>query len=258
MVFYITGCAAQPYLGSVSRNIVIANTGITGGLYGMYQTSGQGNYTSNNVIDVATTSTTAYGLFSTAANGIRYYNNTVRNASTSTGTANVAAYFAHTTSSVGPGDIRNNVFMHASNGIAANFTNVANIYSDYNMYYTAGPALIRQSTVNYATLQAWRDAENWDYNSIVYTPAFAAGTDLEPDPANADSWAMHGRGVQITDNASDINGNPRPTTLTTGVPDLGAYEFLPTVLPPVFPLPLQSLLPVLHNVSCLVPIQFKR
>ena len=57
----------------------------------------------------------------------------------------------------------------------------------------------------------------------------------EPDPANPDSWAMHGRGVQITDNASDINGNPRPTTLTTGVPDLGAYEFLPTVLPPVLP-----------------------
>jgi hypothetical protein len=59
------------------------------------------------------------------------------------------------------------------------------------------------------------------------------GTSLQPDINNANVWAMHGRGVQITDNASDINGNPRPTTLTTGVPDLGAYEFLPAVIPPV-------------------------
>ena len=73
---YLTGCAARPYLGSVSGNIITANTGITGTLYGMYQTSGQGNYTSNNIIDVATTATTAYGLFSTAANGVKYYNNT--------------------------------------------------------------------------------------------------------------------------------------------------------------------------------------
>jgi len=131
-------------------------------------------------------------------------------------------------------DIRNNIFIHAANGIVANYINVSNIYSDYNMFYTAGPALMRQNTVNYATLQAWKDGQNWDYNSIVYTPA-VTGNELQPDLTNADVWAMHGRGVQIADNTSDINGNPRPVTLTTGVPDLGAYEFLPTVQPPVLP-----------------------
>jgi len=232
---YLTGCAAAPYNGSVSRNIVVANSGITGSLYGIYQSSSQGNYTMNNVIDITTSGTTAYGLYSTGGNGIKYYNNSVQNASTSTGTSNVAAYLSHSSSSVGTGDIRNNIFSHNANGIAVNYINVANIYSDYNMYYTAGTTLIRQSSVNYATLQDWRNAENWDYNSIVYAPAFTTGTNLEPDVNNPDVWAMHGRGVQIIDDSTDINGNPRPVTLITGVPDMGAYEFLPLVTPPVLP-----------------------
>lgn len=231
---YLTGCAAQPYNGSVSGNIITATSGITGTLYGLYQTGSQGNYTKNNVISVNTTATTAYGLYSTSGNGIKYYNNTVQNASPASGTTNIAAYISHTSSSVGQGNIRNNIFSHTANGIAVNYVNVNNIYIDYNFYYTAGPTLIRRSTVNYATLQAWRDAENWDYNSIAYIPALT-GSELQPDIANPDVWAMHGRGVQITDNATDINGNPRPTTLTTGVPDMGAYEFLPTAVPPILP-----------------------
>jgi gliding motility-associated-like protein len=231
---YLTGCAAEVNTGSVSRNIVTATTDNTGSLYGIYQTTSQGNYTVNNVINVSSTSATVYGLYSTTGNGIKYYNNTVVNASASTATTNVAAYFSHTTSTLDVGDIRNNIFSHTGAGYVANFVNTDNIYSDFNMFYAAGANFIRQNTVNYATLQAWRDAEFWDYNSIVYQPAFVTGT-LQPDPANANSWAMHGRGMQITDNASDINGNPRPTTLTTGVPDLGAYEFLPTVQPPVLP-----------------------
>ena len=234
---YLTGCAASSLMpGSVSRNRIFAINNITSGtLYGLYQSTSISNYTVNNVIDVNSTGTTVRGLYSSSGGGIRYYNNTVRNSATSTSTNNVAAYFNQTSGASGVTDIRNNIFHHAGGGIAVYQGNVANIYSDYNMYYTSGPILIRQSTTNYATLQSWRDAENWDYSSIVYTPAYSAGTFLEPDVNNADVWAMHGRGVQITDNASDFYGNPRPTTLTSGVPDLGAYEFLPTVLPPVLP-----------------------
>ena len=232
---YLTGCGATGHTGSVSGNKITGLTGITGTLYGLYQTSSIGNYTKNNVININTSATTAYGLYSTGGNGIKYYNNSVQNASPAAGTTNIAAYISHTTSSAGVGDIRNNIFSHTANGIAANYLNVANIYTDFNMFYTAGATLIRQNTVNYATLQDWKNGQNWDYNSIVYTPAFAAGNELQPDVTNPDVWAMHGRGVQITDNATDINGNIRPTTLTAGVPDMGAYEFLPTVQPPVLP-----------------------
>lgn len=232
---YLTGCAAAGHTGSVSGNKVLGITGNTGTLYGLYQTSSIGNYTKNNVININTSATTAYGLYSTGGNGIKYYNNSVQNASPAAGTTNIAAYISHTTSSAGVGDIRNNIFSHTANGIAANYVNVANIYTDFNMFFTAGATLIRQNTVNYAALQDWKNGQNWDYNSIVYTPAFAAGNELQPDVANPDVWAMHGRGVQITDNATDINGNARPTTLTDGVPDMGAYEFLPTVQPPALP-----------------------
>jgi gliding motility-associated-like protein len=231
---YLTGCAAEVGTASVSGNIVTAVTGNTGTLYGLYQTASIGNSTLNNVIDVSSTGATVYGLYSTGGNAIKYFNNTVQNRSASTAATNAAAYFSHTTATVDVGDIRNNIFTHTGGGYAVNYINVENIYTDFNMLYTAGANFIRQNTINYTTLQAWRDAEFWDANSIRYQPAFITNT-LQPDPANANSWAMHGRGVQIPENPTDINGNPRPTTLISGVPDLGAYEFLPTVLPPVLP-----------------------
>lgn len=234
---YLTGCAADPLNpGSVSRNKITAVNNVTSEtLYGLYQTGSVSNYTVNNIIDVNSIGATVRGLYSSTGGGLRYYNNTVRNSSPSTATTNVAAYFSQTTGTSGITNIRNNIFYQAGGGVALYQGNVANIYSDYNMYYTNGATLILQGTIAYPTLQAWKVAENWDYNSIVYTPAFVTGTSLQPDINNANVWAMHGRGVQITDNASDINGNPRPTTLTTGVPDLGAYEFLPAVIPPVLP-----------------------
>ena len=234
---YLTGCAAdvlQP--GSVSRNKIVAVNNITSAtLYGLYQATSVNNYTVNNVIDVSSSGATVRGLYSSGGGGMKYYNNTVRNSSPSTATTNVAAYFSQTTATADVTDIRNNVFYHAAGGVAVYQGNTVNIFSDFNMLYTSGPTLVLQGTVPYTNLQAWRDAHFWDYNSIVYSPALVAGSSLAPDVANANVWAMHGRGVQVADNASDINGNPRPTTLITGVPDLGAYEFLPTVLPPVLP-----------------------
>jgi hypothetical protein len=67
----------------------------------------------------------------------------------------------------------------------------------------------------------------------VYEPAFEDNITLKPNLANPDVWAIHGRGQHIVGNDYDFNNNPRPTTLTTGVPDMGAYEFLPTALPTI-------------------------
>ncbi|MBI1344516.1 MAG: T9SS type B sorting domain-containing protein [Terrimonas sp.] len=234
---YLTGCAAsEAEPGSVSRNRITAVNNVTSStFYGLYQSSSVRNYSVNNIIDVNSTGNTIRGLYSTSGGGIKYYNNTVRNSSPANSILNVAAYFSQTSGADGVTDIRNNIFTHEGAGVAAYQGNVANIYSDYNMYYTNGDTLIAQGSNYYPTLQAWRDAENWDFNSIVYQPAFVNGSSLEPDITNPDVWAMHGRGVQIIDNDADFNMNPRPTTLTTGVPDLGAYEFLPTVDPPNLP-----------------------
>lgn len=230
---YFTACdASVAEKGRIANNRVVAVTGNTGNLYGLYQTGTSYANIVNNVLAVKTSGVTSYGLYSTTGNDLNYFNNSVHSTATSA-TNNVAAYFAHTSSANGNIDIRNNVFSHGGGGRAMHMTNADYVYSDYNTLYTSGAVLVEGPGGNYATLELWKNAANWDFNSIVYKPAFISDSDLRPDVANSDSWAMHGRGEQIPGNNYDFNDNPRPTTLTAGVPDMGAYEFLPTAMPPV-------------------------
>jgi gliding motility-associated-like protein len=226
------GCDGANYNGSVSGNRIVSTALSTGTLYGLYQSSSTNNYTVNNIVNIRTSGATSFAFYSAAGTGgLRIYNNSVRSASTATGTNNVAGYFAHTSSTTGQVDIRNNIFLHDAGGIAAFHSSTGPVYSDFNLYFTTGTTLLRRSTVNYATLQAWRDAEFWDYNSLVIRPA-VSGNLLQPVLTDSMVWAMHGRGEQRPGNDRDINGQPRPVTLTAGVPDLGAYEFFPGVPPP--------------------------
>ncbi|MDF2380259.1 right-handed parallel beta-helix repeat-containing protein [Nostoc ellipsosporum NOK] len=231
---YLTGNqAAANAKGDLSNNKVIASGTSTGNQYGIYVTSCTYAKAANNVVSVKTSGATAYGIYSTGTGGIRYYNNTVQNASTSVAsTTNIAGYFSQTSGTAGQTYLVNNIFSHTNGGWLLDIANPRFIYSDYNMFYTSGTTLIRTGTTNVPNLDTWRNTAAWDLNSIVYQPAFsAASDDLQPDLASPNVWAIHGRGVQMADNATDINGNDRPTTLTAGVPDLGAYEFLPTSTP---------------------------
>lgn len=232
---YFTACDAT----NLERSKIIANKiiGINQNsttIYGLYSSATTNADIINNVVNVATQGgSTAYGTYSTSGSGSNFWNNSIQNGSDiGSGTANVAAYFTQTASGGnGPIDIRNNIFYHAKNGIALSFGNVSFIYSDYNFLYTGGPTLVRSVSTNLASLQAWINSAFWDVNSIVYPPTFTNNVDMEPDITSPEVWAMHGRGVQIVGNDKDFNDQPRPTTLTTGVPDMGAFEFLPTSLP---------------------------
>lgn len=229
MYFTASNASAAEY-GAIAGNTVDAVTSNTGNIYALYETGNSYNNTVNNVLAVKTTGATSYGLYSSTGSNINYYNNSVHSTATSA-TNNVAAYFNHTSQANGYIDIRNNVFSHGGNGLAMNVTNIEYIYTDYNTFYSNGGTLVRWGTSNYATIQLWRDASSWDFNSIVYKPAFTSDADLRPNVADPEVWALHGRGVQIAGNNYDFNNNPRPATLTAGVPDMGAYEFLPTVTP---------------------------
>jgi gliding motility-associated-like protein len=231
---YFTACYARSGdRGRIASNTILAPAGNFGVMYGMYQTTTTYGSFLNNVISINTSGATSYGMYSTAGGGNRYWNNTVVS-NASSATANVAAYFAQTSGVLPSVNIQNNIFSHLGGGRAMYVTNLNFIYSDYNTFYTTGPVLVQWNAGNlYATLQAWRDTSYWDLNSLAYQPALISPTDLRPDIANPDVWAIHGRGVQIPENDVDFNNNPRPTTLTTGVPDMGAFEFLPTSLPTV-------------------------
>ena len=221
--------------GIIASNKIIAGAGNTGNIFGLVNNISSGNYTVNNVIAITTAGTKTYGLHSLNTDEVAYYNNSV-SVTAPTSTTSYAAYFDHSAASVGV-RIRNNIFANKSGtaGKAIFINNATNFTSNYNNLFTTGGALVQVGSpaANFTTLGPLIAAYNWETNSIVFPPAFVSDVDLRPNLTNPDVWAIHGRGVQIKENNYDFNNNPRPVTLAAGVPDLGAYEFHPTVDPTV-------------------------
>lgn len=217
--------------GKLANNIVTAVNNNSGTLYGIYLSASPGVQVLNNTVAINTGGTASYGIYHNNFSVANYYNNAVHS-TTAAATNNYAMYLLNTTATNVV--LRNNIFSAKGGGTALYVNNINQaLASDYNLLYTSGTTLVQRANPagSYATLAAWKAASYWDKYSIVYPPAFVSDTDLHPDLANSDVWAMHGRGVQIAGNDRDINDNSRPVTLTQGVPDLGAYEFFPTASP---------------------------
>lgn len=215
----------------IAGNTITAVTGNAGRLHGFNFTAMQSARVINNVINIKTTGAEAYAISATTGS-YEFYNNTVVNASTIAGAANSVLYAS---ASIGLEAIsRNNIFSHTGGGAVIRVNVASFLNSDYNTFYTTGATMFRSGisgTTTYATLKEWRDATTWDYTSQVYKPAFVSSTDLHPKTDDPEVWAIHGRGVQIKKNDVDFDGKLRPDTLTAGVPDMGAFEFVPVVLP---------------------------
>jgi gliding motility-associated-like protein len=219
--------------GNVAGNIITAMSGNTGVLYGLYLSGSPGVQVVNNVVAINTSGASSYGLYHNGFSMANYYNNSINSTATSA-TNNYAAYLQN--SNVTGIEMRNNIFSHKAGGKALYVNNSSQVLtSNYNMLYTTGSTLVVRANPagSFANLADWKAASYWDRYSISYTPAFVSDSDLHPDLANPDVWAMHGRGTQISGNDHDINNKARPVTLTAGVPDLGAWEFYPTALPTV-------------------------
>ena len=236
---YLVSCDGDTSkISSVSGNRVTAVTGNTGSLYGIYFSADHFANLVNNVVAVRTTNATSYGFYSQTVSGANYYNNSVQNASASTalGTNQAAYILPHGGQPdvwSGPNkvvNIKNNIFSHTGGGVALYLSPNFYTNSDYNLFYAAGTVLFRYGVNDVANIGNWRNLTSGDFNSLVYKPSFTDDT-LKPALADANAWAMHGRGVQIPGNDKDHLGNNRPVILAAGVPDLGAYEFYPSALP---------------------------
>jgi gliding motility-associated-like protein len=217
----------------IHANTIIANTGNTNTVYGLTVTNSKGLSVLNNAAAINASGATAYGMFiQNNVDSINIYNNTVQ--VTANAANGYSGYFVQGASS--RINVFNNIFSNKGTGRALYVSNPANFKADYNMLYSNGTNLVQVATgtpTNFTTYKAWRDAWNWDKNSISFEPALTSATNLRPDIANPDSWAINGRGLQIKGNVFDFNNNYRPDSLTAGVPDLGAFEFYPTALPTV-------------------------
>jgi trimeric autotransporter adhesin len=214
----------------IRNNKIIALTNNKASIYGLY--TGDNRYTSivNNVVSLVTAHKTSYALYVDGDNEATYYNNTIYNGSPdlSGKTTNITARFRDDDGSSVV--VRNNIFSHGAGGIALDMGGVAGENTDYNLIYSSGAVLASTSLYKDATLASWIAHSGLDVHSIFYKPAINL-TDGSPVINSPDVWALNGRGVQLPWNDQDINGQPRSVTLQDGVPDLGAYEFLPTAAP---------------------------
>jgi hypothetical protein len=214
-------------------------SGLRGG-YGLYlyyndATAARPGIVKNNVINFGVGSTTAHGLQVGYGNYLKVHNNTVNITSTSA-TAGYAGYFYYNAATYQNNEIYNNVLANTGGGYAVyvyNPTYTVNKF-DYNNVYTTGVKLVDQGTpaVDYATLTDWRLATGYEMNSISYDPGFMSATDLRPDVNNPASWSLNGRGIHVAGNNVDADGNARVSAIAAGVPDIGAYEFMPGTTPP--------------------------
>jgi hypothetical protein len=138
-------------------------------------------------------------------------------------------------SSTSNNEIYNNIFNNTSgtgNGLYWNNSGSDN-RSDFNNIYSANGNHFSNNGTPESSLNEWRISQLQELNSISYDPGLTGMGDLHPNPANAASWSLNGRAIHLPDNNFDRDGNARETDLTLGVPDIGAYEFEPTTVPPL-------------------------
>ena len=153
------------------------------------------------------------------------------------------AYPSSTAFYVGGGtvNIQNNIFTNFSTAGATSkryciyasggtLNSVSN--NDYYIVTTGtGNNVGFYSSADRNTLALWQTATGKDAYSVSGDPGFTSTTDLTPDPANSNSWTLSGNAMQISTITTDFAGASRPSLVSEGAPDIGAYEFTPTSTP---------------------------
>lgn len=198
-------------------------TGVTNYWYNYYSNNTVGNrgLIANNTI--ATNTALYYYIGNSVTANLDVYNN-----SFSTG----SGYFYVAASGLNDVRIKNNIFFGTgSYSYYFSTAPTAAVTSDFNnIFSTASSNPIY--AVSARNLNTFRSTYMQDLNSISFNPGYTSNTNLVPNAASANSWSINGRGQHYSRIETDILGNPRPTNVTMGVPDLGAYQFTPTSTPP--------------------------
>lgn len=249
--------------GAVFKGNKLTSKTTTGTNYGVYlynTTSYSGGYIDGNEFDISSASGTVYGLYGNYLNGDKFMNNVVATKtsgtnytmslqytyncgiynntfhSNATGSTNYVAYVYNSSSSYNA-VLYNNIFSKSGTSGYGYYTYSGdNVSSDYNNVYVAGGTKFYMSSTGQTTnsLASWRAMTGLEQNSVSFDPGYtnAANGNFMPNATNANSWSVNGRGIHIEGDTMDVVGNPRPRTTADGVPDLGAYSFTPTALPP--------------------------
>ena len=197
-------------MGWLAQGICIYNNGTA--TVQMYYNS---IYMSGAVLGSAFTgSSAAVGIANTVGTGsIDMRNNALQNSQTAITTAGETM----------------GIWVAGSGSLNTIFSNI-----NYNDYFVNGnlPQLGYFNSFR-VDLAAWKSATGQDSYSYVGNPAFTSTSDLSPVVSSTDCWYLNGNGIALSGFGTDINGNTRSTTIAGGGTDIGAYEFTPSVAPPV-------------------------
>jgi len=202
--------------GTVLLPTRVTNNVVTGGVassyYGMYIGSATNMLVSHNSVSANSSAAINYAFWtqftSTSGTSVVIRNNAFRSTGTAVAITNAPMYVYH------------------KDYINSNFNNI------FNQNHTV---LVNVATpaIQHLNIHSWRAANPFDKNSISYHPGFTSNADARPNPADSAVWSLNGHGAYLAHDTVDFAGNPRPRTFAEGAPDLGAYEFTPTSVPPL-------------------------
>jgi hypothetical protein len=103
-----------------------------------------------------------------------------------------------------------------------------------NLYYTTGSSIAYLSgTTVSGTILNLRNVIHFgsDSRSLIHNVPFVSSTNLRVTASSPDAWYVNGRANHLFNVDRDIAGTPRSTNVTTGAPDIGAYEITPSSVP---------------------------
>jgi len=197
-----------------------------------------------------TSAMTIYGVSDDAAPGIwtYEYNTIYVGGSQSSGTNYSYCFYTSTASEV----IKDNLFVNARTNSGTSTGSHACIYVssavannyNYNAYIAATPATMFSYAGTFERLPAWItstscDKQAWadSTSDIVPTSLFTSVStgNLHIVSTYSGAWISFGKGLPIAAIATDIDGNSRSASITTGVTDIGCSQFTlnPATNPPV-------------------------
>lgn len=190
---------------------------------------------------------------------VYYYNSVYVGGSQSSGASNSWAYDRPLSDWPTPVTMKNNILFNARTGGTGKHyavgneigdTNWTSTASNYNVFISSSASTIGTWGTLDRTIDEWRTSCNGDKHTWSTTSSSLSATslfqsistgDLRINSGNSVAWIVSGKGIAISGQSTDYEGNSRPTTIGGGVSDIGADEF--TATPPGNPTATQDVAP---------------
>jgi hypothetical protein len=209
----------------------------------------------NNYEGDATNGVRIAGIYDRAGTSMTwnyYYNSVYTGGSQTSGSTNSYSYLRIGATTV---LFRNNLFFNARTGGSGSHYAIGNTNStpatgwsstasNYNVFVSSNSNTIGEwgSGVS-RTIDLWRtssggDRQTWSTTSSVINASNLFNSistgNLNINSSNTEAWLVAGKGIAVSGQNIDYDGNTRATTIGGGCTDIGADEFgTPSVIPPL-------------------------